>query len=134
MCRQTPGLATLAFVTKWLAEHISSPPVLVTTIRLWKVALALPLRKCSGPASSSPSWTVQRGQEGRGPTLGGHIVGGKGLGWGTQKFIKTTQQKHYKTQSTTIQGWPKVSIPVDLQDKWPALCLEDGAGVQAFAQ
>lgn len=59
MCRQTPGLATLAFVTKWLADYISSPPVLVTTIRLWKVPLALPLRKCSGPASSSPFWSVQ---------------------------------------------------------------------------
>lgn len=37
------------------------------------------------------------GPGGQGTYTGGHGAGGKGLGWGTQEFTKTIQQKHYKT-------------------------------------
>lgn len=91
----TPVLATLGLATKRLTERTGSPPALVATIRLWKVATALRPRRRGVPARSAPSWTVQPGREGRGRH------GGRGQRTGPstleQEFTKTIQQEHTKT-------------------------------------
>lgn len=110
--QRTPVLATLGLATKWLTEHVSSPPALVTTNKLWRWQ-----RHCGqGDAVYQPVHHP-RGQFNRAGRARADVeVGDKGLGhppW-NRSSLKPSSRNILKPGSTTQPGWQKVSVSVDV--------------------